>query len=114
MGNALREAQGVNTLILNSSHDCIIVLDLDGRTQFVSLGGIEAMETPDADAGLGLSWLRMWQGADQEVAAMTPSEARAGGIGGFQGFCPTRKICQKVGCDDFAAARLGRAACRGS
>ena len=88
---ALREAQGLNTAILHSSRDCIVVLDLDGHTQFVSPGGIEAMEITDVEAILGLSWLRVWQGADHEAARAAVAEARASGVGRFQGFCPTHK-----------------------
>ncbi len=88
---ALREAQSLNMPILNSSRDCIVVLDLDGRTQFVSPGGIESMEVADVDAILGLSWLRVWKGADHEAARAAVAEARAGGTGRFQGFCPTHR-----------------------
>ena len=88
---ALREAQGLNTLILNSASDCIVLLDLEGHTQFVSPGGIEAMEIADVGAIIGLSWLRVWTGADAVAARSAVAEARAGGTGHFQGFCATHK-----------------------
>ena len=87
----LRDARGLNTLILSSSHDCIVVLDLEGVTQFVSPGGIEAMEIADVGAILGLSWLRVWTGDDHDAACAAVAEARTGGIGRFQGFCPTHQ-----------------------
>jgi len=86
---ALLEARGLNTPFLNSSRDCIVVLDLEGRTRFVSAGGIESMEIADVEAILGLSWLRVWRGVDQEAAQAAVAAARAGGFGHFQGFCPT-------------------------
>ena len=86
---ALREAEALNSLILNSSSDCTVVLDLDGHTLFVSPGGIEAMEISDVDAIIGLSWLRVWKGADNEAARNAVAEARTGRKGQFQGFCPT-------------------------
>jgi PAS domain S-box-containing protein len=88
---ALREAQNLNALILNSSRDCIVVLDLAGHTLFVSAGGIESMEISDVQAILGLSWLRIWQGADHAAARHAVTEACAGGTGRFQGYCPTHK-----------------------
>ncbi len=88
---SLREAQGLNTLILSSSRDCIVVLDLQGHTQFVSAGGIEAMEITDVGVGLGLSWLRVWQGVELDAARSAIAAAREGGIGRFQGFCATHK-----------------------
>jgi len=88
---ALREAEALNSSILNSSRDCIVLLDLDGHTQWVSPGGIEAMEVADVDAILGLSWLRVWKDADHEAARTAVAEARAGRLGRFQGFCATHK-----------------------
>ena len=88
---ALREAEALNSSILNSSRDCIVLLDLDGHTQWVSPGGIEAMEVADVDAILGLSWLRVWKDADHEAARTAVAEARAGRLGRFQGLCATHK-----------------------
>lgn len=87
----LREAQGLNTLVMESSRDCIVVLDLDGHTQLVSPGGIEAMEIDDVDALIGRSWLRAWQGGDQAAARDAVASARAGGTGRFVGFCATQR-----------------------
>lgn len=87
----LRNAQNLNTLILNSSRDCIVVLDLEGHTLYVSPGGIESMEISDVEPILGLSWLRVWSEGDHEAALHAVSQARAGGVGRFQGFCPTHK-----------------------
>jgi PAS domain S-box-containing protein len=87
--DALREAQALNTLILNSSRDCILVLDLDARIQFVSPGGVASMEIADAAAILGLSWLDLWSDRDRAAAVRALEETKAGRIGRFQGFCPT-------------------------
>lgn len=87
----LREERGLNTLILNSSRDCTVVLDPEGRTLFVSPAGIEAMEISDVDSIIGLSWLRVWQGADHDAARAALVAACAGGTGRFQGFCATHK-----------------------
>ncbi len=86
---ALREARGLNAPLLESSRDCIVVLDLEGHTQWVSPGGIEGMEVADVEAIIGLSWLRVWTGADHEAARAAVAEARAGGTGQFEGFCAT-------------------------
>ncbi len=92
---ALRDARGLSAAILASSRDCIVVLDLDGTTRFVSPGGIEAMEICDVDAVVGLSWLRVWDGQDAAAARAAVDTAREGGIGRFQGFCPTHKGAPK-------------------
>jgi PAS domain S-box-containing protein len=87
--DALREAQTLNTLILNSSRDCILVLDLEACIRFVSPGGIASMEMTDPAAVLGLSWLDLWTDQDRAAAALAVEETKAGRIGRFQGFCAT-------------------------
>jgi PAS domain S-box-containing protein len=84
-------AQALSALILNSSRDCIFVLDPEAGVEFVSPGGVESMEMTDASAVLGLSWLDKWSGADREAAMLAVEEAKAGRIGRFQGFCPTHR-----------------------
>ena len=86
---ALRDAQGLNAAVLQSSGDCIVVLDLEGNMRFVSPGGIEAMELSDVDAIIGLSWPRVWKGDDHAAAVSAIATARGGGVGRFRGFCPT-------------------------
>lgn len=86
-----RDQQTLNTLIMNSTRDCIVVLDLEGRIQFVSPGGIEAMEIDDVSSMIGAEWARVWTGADGTAARTAIAAARAGGTGRFQGFCPTLK-----------------------
>jgi PAS domain S-box-containing protein len=77
--------------ILESSHDCIVVLDLEGNNLFVSPGGIEAMEIDDVKSIIGLSWLRNWKDEDLQSAKEAVAEARAGRVGRFVGFCPTKR-----------------------
>ena len=86
---ALREAKGLSDLILGSSRDCIVVLDLEGHTLELSPGGVESMEVSDVPAIIGLSWLRVWKGADNDAARAAVAVAREGGVGRFQGYCPT-------------------------
>jgi PAS domain S-box-containing protein len=86
---ALREARGLSSPLMESSRDCIVVLDLEGHNLFISPGGAQSMDVTDIDAVLGLSWLRVWAGDDRIAAEAALAAARAGGTGRFQGFCPT-------------------------
>jgi PAS domain S-box-containing protein len=88
---ALRNAAGLNDFILDSSRDCIVILDLEGHTRFVNPGGIAAMEIDDVATIVGLSWLRLWDGSDLDAAIAALAEARAGRTARFQGYCPTHK-----------------------
>ena len=89
--DALRDALNLNTLILNSSRDSIVVLDLQGRTQSVSPGGIEGLEIADVNSVIGRSFARAWTGAEQSAARAALDAARAGGTGRFEGLCATHK-----------------------
>lgn len=88
---ALRAAEGLNASILDSSSDCIVVMDLEAHTQFVSPGGLQSMEVEDVAAILGKCWLRVWKDQDLVAARAAVAEAGAGRVGRFQGFCPTHK-----------------------
>ena len=90
--DALREAEGFNASLLEASSDCIVLLDLDGRILMVSPGGAAAMEVDDPQALHGRDWTDAWKGhGDVEAARAAVADARAGGIGRFQGFAPTLK-----------------------
>ena len=88
---AAQDASSLNTLILNSSRDSIVVLDLEGRTRSISPGGIEGLEIDDVSALIGRSFVRAWSGAEQDAARAALAEARAGGTGRFEGLCATQK-----------------------
>lgn len=89
--DALRDTRSLNTLILNCSRDCIVVLDIEGRTQSISPGGIAGLEITDVDSVIGKSFVRAWSGAEQNAARAALAEARAGGTGRFEGFIATPK-----------------------
>ncbi|MBW4637897.1 MAG: EAL domain-containing protein [Gloeocapsa sp. UFS-A4-WI-NPMV-4B04] len=77
--------------ILKSSTDCIKVLDLEGRLLSMSYQGQLALEIDDFTPYLNLSWMEFWKEADQEAVCFALATAKAGGVGKFQGYCPTAK-----------------------
>lgn len=77
--------------ILESSADCITVLDLDGRLEFMSAGGIRVLEVDDFDEIAGRPWLDFWKDQERALAASTFDQARSGKAGAFQGACSTAK-----------------------
>jgi PAS domain S-box-containing protein len=88
---ALRANEEFTRRILDSSGDCIKVLDLEGRLQFMSGGGLRVMEVDDFSAIEGCDWRGFWEGPDQDRARAALEVAKAGGTGRFQGFTPTLK-----------------------
>jgi len=77
--------------VLESSGDCIKVLDLDGRLEFMSPGGQRVMEVDDFGALRDQYWPDLWEGEGRAAAEAGLAEARAGGSGRFAGFARTAK-----------------------
>jgi PAS domain S-box-containing protein len=82
---ALRESEEFTRRVLESSNDCIKVLELDGTLAFMNEGGRRLMEIADFDALKGHCWTDFWAGPGAEQAAAALDAARAGGVGRFQG-----------------------------
>lgn len=83
--DALRESEELNRRILESSHDCIKVLDLDGTLLMMSSGGQRLLGITDGSALRGQSWLGFWEGEHRRGAEAALQEARSGRPGRFVG-----------------------------
>jgi len=91
----LRRSEEFNRRILESSSDCIKLLDLDGRLLYMNAGGMGLMEAEDLTSMLNTNWLGNWQGDEQKEAQAALAIAKAGGLGKFQGYSPTFKQTPK-------------------
>ncbi len=81
--------QELTRRILDSSADCIKVLDLEGRLQLMSPGGIRALGITDLPALLGKKYFELWKEPKDRTAAEEGFQmALAGGTGSFQGYFP--------------------------
>lgn len=87
---ALRESNEFLRSMIESSRDCIKVLDLDGRLLSMNSGGQRQLEIADLTPLLNTSWVDFWRGADREAACNAVAAAAAGNTGTFEGCCPTR------------------------
>jgi PAS domain S-box-containing protein len=88
---ALRESEELNRKILESSTDCIKVLDLNGQLLSMNKNGQELLEICDITPILNTQWTEFWKEEDYHRACKAVEDAKAGGIGTFQGYCPTAK-----------------------
>jgi len=86
---ALKVSEEFNKGIIESSYDCIKVLDLEGRLQFMSRGGQRLLEIDDVTAYLNKSWVDFWEGPDRVAALDAIEKAKRGGRGLFRGSSPT-------------------------
>ncbi|MGK7869435.1 PAS domain-containing protein [Falsiroseomonas sp. E2-1-a20] len=86
---ALRASEEFSRRVIQSSADCIKVLDLDARVLFMSEGGMQVMEVDDFGAVEGACWPDLWRDDEHAKALAAVAEARRGETGRFQGFATT-------------------------
>ncbi len=89
--DALQSSEEFNRRVLASSADCIKVLDLDGRLEFLSEGGMCVMEVDDFASVRGAYWPDLWSGVERGKAVAALESAKRGSAGHFQGFATTLK-----------------------
>ncbi len=88
---ALQQSEEFKNRVLESSSDCIKVLDLDAQLLYMNAAGMCLMEIEDSAPYLGASWLDFWQGDHWQMVEAAFVAAKAGEVGKFRGFCPTVK-----------------------
>ncbi|HAX78554.1 MAG TPA: hypothetical protein DCY88_22655, partial [Cyanobacteria bacterium UBA11372] len=88
---ALRQTEEFKDRILESSPDCIKLLDLDGRLLYMNSGGLCVMEIDDFTPFHNADWVCFWQGEDRKQAEQALAAAKAGEVSIFRGYCPTAK-----------------------
>lgn len=77
--------------VLAGCGDCIKILDLNGRLQFMSEGGKRVMEVEDFAKLKGCPWPDFWAGIGNAEARRAIEIARAGGTHRFKGAADTAK-----------------------
>ncbi len=85
----LRQREAFNRSLIENSPDCVKILDLEGRLQFMSPGGQRLLEIANIERYLNQQWADFWQGDDHESVVAAIAEARKGGTGRFAGYSPT-------------------------
>ncbi|HEY5380680.1 MAG TPA: ATP-binding protein [Acidobacteriaceae bacterium] len=83
--DALRKSEEFTRSIIESSADCIKVIGCDGRLVYISPTGMRALGIEDATPILGKQWVSFWNPAEQRAADAAIAEAKAGGVGRFEG-----------------------------
>ncbi|MGE5660062.1 MAG: PAS domain S-box protein, partial [Actinomycetota bacterium] len=88
---ALRQSEEFKNRLLDSSPDCIKVLDIDGRLLYMNAGGMCIMEIDDLMPYLNQDWVCFWGEEYRPLAEQALEVARAGEVSIFRGICPTAK-----------------------
>ena len=86
---ALQQADDINRRIVDSCEDCLKILTLDGRVDYVNRAGLKHMDLSSPIEMLGRPWLEFWEPEDREAALVALESARAGTRGTFQGHSKT-------------------------
>ena len=74
---ALRDSEELTNQILRSSADCMKVLDLDGRLQYMNDTGQTLLRITDIGTYINKPWGDFWEGDDRD-AALAALEAAKG------------------------------------
>ncbi|MBH8572235.1 response regulator [Nostocaceae cyanobacterium CENA369] len=88
---SLRQSEEFKRRILESSSDCIKLLDLNGQLLYINTGGLCLLEIDDFATYLNEDWTSFWQDDDRTRAEEAIVIAKTGELSRFQGFCPTAK-----------------------
>ncbi|MFA5251286.1 MAG: ATP-binding protein [Phycisphaerae bacterium] len=87
----LRKNEEFTRRVLESSSDCINVLDLEGRLLSMSGGGQKLLEIDDIAPYLNASFIDYWKDKERESCIEAIEKARKGDTGIFYGFFRTAK-----------------------
>lgn len=83
----VRESEAFLFSVVDASADCIKVLDLDGRVQWMSENGKAVMEVSDFSTIRNASWAEFWKEPETRQAALDAlNAARDGRVGRMRGF----------------------------
>ena len=86
---AVRQSEAFRRSVVENTPDSVMILDLEGRILELNGAGQRAMEIDDFASIRETAVTELWPAANRETVNEAISAARAGGVGRFQGFCPT-------------------------
>ncbi|TWI52493.1 PAS domain S-box-containing protein [Pseudomonas duriflava] len=84
-----RDNAGFLLRVIESSNECIKILDPSARLRYMSEAGQRLMGIVDFNRVLNCNWPDFWSGQDHAEVLSAIKTAQAGGIGRFTGFAPT-------------------------
>ncbi|MCY7422359.1 MAG: PAS domain S-box protein [Chitinophagaceae bacterium] len=80
-----------NRTVLESSPDCLKVLDREGRIQFMNFNGLCQMEMDDFSTFKDKNWWTVWGSQNEALVKASIEKALTGEIAHFTALCPTAK-----------------------
>lgn len=80
-----------NRTVLESSPDCLKVLDKEGRLQYMNFNGLCQMEIDDFGSFKNKNWSTLWGSENEALVKASIDKALSGEPSQFTAFCPTVK-----------------------
>ena len=80
-----------NSGLFEANRDCLKILDIDGRLEFINVNGCELMEIDDPRTVVGLHWSSFWPPEDQQMIKDAIATACEGHQSRFEAYRPTAK-----------------------
>jgi PAS domain S-box-containing protein len=77
--------------VLQASRDCIRLLDVEGRLEFMNDQGKALLEIDDFGVHIGAYWPDVWDPANRAWAVVAVSAAARGEVLSFRSYCQTAK-----------------------
>ena len=91
LNKKLKESDAFNRTVLESSPDCITMLDEEGRLQFMNSNGVRLKEIGDFKSVENTYWWNMWEPNNQQIIKDAIAIANKGEKIQLQLFGPTAK-----------------------
>ena len=88
---ALSESEMLYRSVVQASVDCIKIVDLEGRIQFINEPGLCALQIDDPDSVIGRKWQDLWPECYSDAISAAVEAASFGERIRFSGNCPTAK-----------------------
>jgi PAS domain S-box-containing protein len=85
----LRDSELFVRKILNSTSECVKVLNLDGQLLYINPGGQVQLGICDFARFAMCQWVEFWNGDDRQAAEQAIAIAKTGDSSQFEGYCPT-------------------------
>jgi PAS domain S-box-containing protein len=92
----LEDAGAYFQSIIEASPNCIRVLSVDGRLEFINQRGLELFEIDDFAVHRGRLWADGWPQEARAAIEQCLADAAAGRVASFRGECPTERGVRKV------------------
>ncbi len=88
---SLRKSEEFNRTVLESSPDCVKVLDTEGHLTYMNYNGTCILEIDDFNTVKNKAWWDLWPDGSKEQVKAAIAKALTGQTAQFQAFCPTAK-----------------------